>query len=147
SDGHDRVFVFDNETQTLVNSAGADLGPTVGAARDPGNLSLFVRPLLKTTTLSRSGLIGFDLIDPSRIGILVQRVAGTHKLFGKSVPKLAPVGRVPLGKFKRGHGKIRWDGLVGGRRLKPGRYQVTVRAVSSKGAVLDFGTPRTFTVR
>ena len=31
SDGHERVFVFDNKTQTLVNEAGADLGPVVGA--------------------------------------------------------------------------------------------------------------------
>ena len=146
-DSHDRVFVFDNETQTLVNSAGADLGLSVGATRDIGNLSLFVRPLLKVTSLSPSGLVGFDAIDPTRIGILVQRVVGKHKLFGKPVPKLAPVGRVPLGTFKRGRGHVKWDHRVGGKRLKPGRYQVTVRAVSPKGAVLDFGTPRTFTVR
>jgi hypothetical protein len=147
ADGHERVFVFDNQTQTLINEAGADLGPVIQGIRNTGNLSLYVRTLLKTTLVSGSGLIGFDLIDPTRVGILVQRVAGTHKLFGRTVPKLVPVGRVPLGSFKKGHGKVRWNLRVGGRRLKPGRYQVTVRAVNAKGAVLDYGTPRTFTVR
>jgi hypothetical protein len=146
-DLHERVFVFDNETQTLVNSAGADLGPSIGGTRDIGNLSLYVRPLIKASGLTQAGVVTFNVLDPTGIGILVQRVVGTHKLFGKSVPKLAPVGRVPLGKFKRGNGHVRWNLRVGGRRLKPGRYQVTVRAVSPKGAVLDFGTPRTFTVR
>jgi hypothetical protein len=147
ADGHERVFVFDNLTQTLINDAGADLGPVIQGIRNTGNLSLYVRPLLKTTTLSASGLVGFDLIGPTRIGILVQRVVGKRKVFGKMVPKLAPVGRVPLGSFRKGHGKVRWNRRVGRRRLKPGRYQVTVRAVSSRGAVLDFGRPRTFTVR
>jgi WD40 repeat protein len=147
SDGHERVFVFDNQTQTLVNASGADLGPVIQGVRNIGNLRLFVRPLLKSTTLSSAGLVGFDALDPTRIGILVQRIVGKHKLFGKSVPKLAPVGRVPLGSFKKGRGHVKWDGRVNGRKLKAGRYQVTVRAVSPKGAVLDFGKPRTFTVR
>jgi hypothetical protein len=147
ADGHERVFVFDNQTQTLINDAGADLGPVLNGIRNTGNLSLYVRSLLKATSLTGSGVVGFDLIDPTRVGILVQRVAGTHKLFGRTVPKLVPVGRVPLGSFKKGHGKVRWNLRVGGRRLKPGRYQVTVRAVNAKGAVLDFGRPRTFRVR
>jgi hypothetical protein len=146
-DSHDRVFVFDNETQTLINEAGADLGLSVGATRDIGNLSLFVRPLIKASGLTQAGVVTFNVLDPTGIGILVQRVVGTHKLFGKSVPKLAPVGRVPLGKFKRGNGHVRWNLRVGGKRLKPGRYLVTVRAVSPKGAIRDLGTPRTFTVR
>jgi hypothetical protein len=146
-DGHERVFVFDNETQTLINEAGADLGLSVGATRDIGNLSLYVRPLIKASGLTQAGVVTFNVLDPTGIGILVQRVVGTHKLFGKSVPKLAPVGRVPLGKFKRGNGHVRWNLRVGGKRLKPGRYLVTVRAVSPKGAIRDLGTPRTFTVR
>jgi hypothetical protein len=42
---------------------------------------------------------------------------------------------------------VKWDGRVNGRKLKPGRYLVTVRAVSPKGAIRDLGTPRRFTVR
>lgn len=52
------------------------------------------------------------------------------------------VGRVPLGTFSKRPGKVRWDLRVGGKRLKPGRYQVTVRAVTKKLAVRDFGRPR-----
>ena len=54
---------------------------------------------------------------------------------------------MPLGKFKKGRGHVRWDGRVNGRKLKRGTYQVTPRAVSPKGAILDFGTPRTFRVK
>jgi hypothetical protein len=57
------------------------------------------------------------------------------------------VGRVPLGKFRKGRGHVKWNRRVGGKRLKPGEYQVTVRAVSPNGAVLDYGTPRTFRVK
>jgi WD40-like Beta Propeller Repeat len=142
---HERAFVWDTETQTLLDDHGVDLGQIDLTAR--GNLSLRVDPLFKFTRVGQQGLISFNLLDPTGVGILVQRIVGKQKLFGKAAPKLKPVGRVPLGKFKKGRGKVRWDGRVGGRKLKPGRYQVTVRAVNSKGAILDLGTPRTFTVR
>ena len=142
-EAHLRAFVWDTGTQTLVDEDGFDLGQIDRTAR--GNLSLRVDPLVKFTRVGQQGLISFNLLDPTGVGILVQRVVGKHELFGKTAPK--PVGRVPLGKFKKGRGHVRWNGRVNGRRLKPGRYQVTVRAVSPKGAVLDFGTPRTFTVR
>jgi hypothetical protein len=142
---HSRAFVWDTETQTLIDDHGLDLGQI--HLTDRGNLSLRADPLFRFTNVDRHGLVSFVTVDRTLVGILVQRIVGKHKLFGKTVPKLAPVGRVPLGKFRKGRGKVRWDGRVNGRRLKPGRYQVTVRAVSPKGAVLDFGTPRTFTVR
>src|SRR6185436_11493557 len=97
-----------------------------------GNLSLRADPLFRFTRVGAEGLISFNLLNPSGVGILVQRIVGKQKLFGKTVPKLARVGRVPLGTFKKGSGKVRWDRRVGGRRLKRGRYQVTVRAVSAK---------------
>jgi hypothetical protein len=48
-------------------------------------------------------------------------------LFGRTVPALEPVGRVPLGRRRRGANQIRWSGKVGGRRLAPGTYQITLR--------------------
>jgi hypothetical protein len=144
-DSHLRAFVWDTETQTLVDDDGFDLGQIDVTAG--GNLSLRSDPLFRFTRVGAQGLISFSLFNPTGVGILVQRIVGKHTQFGKMVPKLAPVGRVPLGNFKKGRGKVRWNGRVGGRRLKPGRYQITVRAVSPKGAVLDLGTPRTLTVR
>jgi hypothetical protein len=144
-DSHLRAFVWDTETQTLIDDDGFDLGQIDLTAG--GSLSLRDDPLFRFTRVGAQGLISFNLLNPSGVGILVQRIVGKQKLFGKTVPKLTRVGRVPLGTFKKGSGKVRWDRRVGGRRLKRGRYQVTVRAVSAKGAVLDLGTPRTFTVR
>ncbi len=138
----DRLLVWDSETQTLINPLGTDLGAV--SARDVGNLSLYEKTILAPVTTVPplpGGTIGFDLQLPSGIGILVQRVVGHQKLLGKTAPKLRLVGRVPLGKFSKGRGHVRWDGRVNGRRLPRGTYQVTVRAVSPKGDVLDFGTP------
>src|SRR5205823_3917706 len=119
-------------TQTLVNPAGADLG--VQSARNRGSsLSLYTRTLFSFARLDSGLQAQFGLLQPSGVGILVQRIVGSHKQFGKTVPTLKPVGRVPLGTFKKGRGHARWDGRVNGKRLKPGRYQVTVRAVSPKG--------------
>ena len=143
--GHDRVFVLDTATQTLVNADGADLGPY--HALIGGNLSLFVRPLLKITGLTPSGFVSFIAIGPTGVGILVQRIVGHHRLLGRTVPALRTVGRVPLGRFGKGRGSVRWDGRVNGRRLPRGTYQVTVRAVSPKGAILDLGMPHRFRVR
>jgi hypothetical protein len=55
------------------------------------------------------------------------------------------VGRVPLGLHQAGRFKIQWDHRVNGKRLKPGRYLVTVRAVTKAGVVREFG--KSFTVR
>jgi hypothetical protein len=142
--GRDRVFLLDTQTQTIVNPAGADV---VHHTIFGGNLSLFVRPVLKSGTLTPNGFISFIALNPTGVGILVQRVVGKTKLLGRTVPKLELVGRVPLGRFKKGHGRVRWDGRVNGRKLKPGTYQVTVRAVSPKGAITDLAKPRRLRVR
>ncbi len=142
---HQRAFVWDTETQTLVDDDGVDLGQ-IGMTAG-GNLSLRADPVFKFTRIGVSGLISFNLLNPSGVGILVQRIVGHHKQFGKTVPTLKPVGRVPLGVFREGRGHAHWHGRVNGRKLKPGRYQVTVRAVDAKRAVLDLGHPQTFTVR
>ena len=87
TDGHERVFVLDTGTQTLINPAGVDL--KAQNRRGPGNLSLYVRPLFKLTNVLPPGLIDFQLLQPTGVGILVQRIVGQHKLLGRTVPTLS----------------------------------------------------------
>jgi hypothetical protein len=71
----------------------------------------------------------------TNVGIVVARVTGTRSLFGRTVPKLRPLGRVPLGLAKPGRNSFRWNGKVGGRKLKRGTYVITFRALTSKGRI------------
>jgi hypothetical protein len=139
SGGHERLFIWDTQTQTMLNG-GVDLGAV--ATTDSGNLSLFEKPVFRITRLPNLGTVSFSLLDPSNVGILVQRVVGHHQLLGRSVPTLRRVGRVPFGRFRAGSRKVRWDLRVNGKRLAPGTYQVTVRALTQSGLVRDMGKPR-----
>jgi hypothetical protein len=145
ADGHERVYLFDTETQTLIDSNGADLG--LVATRDTGNLSLYEKPVLRITNLPSLGTLGATLLSPAPIGLLVQRVVGHHRLLGRRVPKLRFAGRIPLGKVRRGHHTIHWRPRVHGHRLRPGLYQFTPRALTKSGEVRDLGRPRLFRVR
>ena len=142
--GHERVLVFDTATQTLLND-GVDLGPVL--TPDSGNLSLYEKPVLSLTNLVGIRTITFSLLQPSSVGILVQRVIGHHMLLGRRVPTLKAIGRVPFGAFRRGQRHVHWDLRVGGRRLPPGTYQVTVRALTNSGQVRDMGKPRIIRIR
>jgi hypothetical protein len=144
SDGHDRLFAWDSQTQTLVNSTGVDLGQVDA---DVGSPSLYTKAVFTLSSVAPSGLVSFSLLTSTGVGILVQRVVGHHKLFGRKVPTLKKVGKVPLGHFKKGHGKIKWNLRVNGKRLRPGTYQVTPRAVTPSGKFRDFGKPAIIHVR
>jgi hypothetical protein len=67
-----------------------------------------------------------SLAKPSAIGILVQRLTRGRKV---------TIGRVPLGHH---HGlvTIRWHQHVDGRKLAPGRYLITLRALNPESASL-----------
>jgi WD40-like Beta Propeller Repeat len=151
SSGHSVLFIWDSLTQTLVNSAGVDLGVLTPREIDliaaRGNLSLRVSLVLRLTSISLSGVVSAQLVSPASIGILVQRVVGHHRVLGRRAPKLQLVGRVPLGHFKRGHMSTRWDHRVDGRSLRPGLYQVTVRALAPNGRIEDLGTPHLMRLR
>jgi WD40-like Beta Propeller Repeat len=152
TDDHDRLFVLDTQTQTLLNTGGVDLGvPTnirsVVLRRREGSVSLRVKPTILSSSIGSGNLIAFNIGVASKIGILVQRVVGKTRLLGKTVPKLRPVGAVPLGSFKKGRSSIRWNGKVNGKALKPGTYQVTPRSVAGGDVIREFGTPRTIRVR
>ena len=143
--GVDKLLIWDSQTQTIVNGSGFTIGSV--AVQDSGALSLYEQFILRVTGITNTGTVSFDLASSSGVGILVQRVVGHHKLFGRSVPTLKPVGRVPFGKFAKGRGHVKWDFKVNGERLPRGTYQVTVRAVTPKLQILDLGTPRIIKVR
>jgi hypothetical protein len=145
SDGHDRLFVWDSQTQTLLNASGVDLGAMT--SRDVGSVSLYTKFILVTPGINSGGLITVQLRAPSGIGIVVQRIRGTHRVLGRQAYRLGPARRVPLGTFKKGRHGIRWDFRVAGRKLRPGRYLVTPRAVTPKVVVRELGRPRVIRIR
>lgn len=147
SDSHDRLLAWDSETQTLVNGAGVDLGPALQGDLVAGSPSLYMKPVFTLASVSRFGFVNFNLLTPTPVGILVQRVVGHHTLFGRRVPKLKLVGRVPLGKFKKGKGQVHWNLRVSGRRLPRGTYQVTPRAVTKSGRIRDLGKPKILSIK
>ena len=69
------------------------------------------------------------------IGILVARVVGTHRVLGRKLPKLRPLGRVPLGHSKKGRNSFHWNGRVNGHELGPGLYVLTFRGLTRNGRV------------
>lgn len=155
-----QLLVFDNTPgiQTIMN-AGINLGapaPTDKLARFHdtwGGISVARVELPDSTNVSctsnclrslSSQLITSTVLSPTvqtssisagSIGILLARVTGTKRSLGKRVPRLKPLGRVPLGKAKRGRNRFRWNGRVGNRRLKPGTYVLTFRQLTNKGRI------------
>jgi hypothetical protein len=138
SDVFGSLRVWDSETQSLIANSGFAITPD-----DSGSLSLYERPIFTLANIDVSaGLVNFRISVPANIGILVQRVTGHRKLFGRTAPKLGKPRRVPLGSFKHGKGHARWNLKVGGRALRRGTYQVTVRALTHSGRVRDLGKPQ-----
>jgi hypothetical protein len=146
ADGHDRLFMFDTQTQTLLNPDGVDLGTMDSSAI--GNISFLpTTPLIVTSMITSTGTISAQLLRASGVGIIVQRIRGRHRLLGKRVFKLGPLRRVPLGRFRKGPNTVHWNLKVGGHRLAPGRYLVTPRAVTPKVVVRELGKPRVIRIR
>jgi hypothetical protein len=81
----------------------------------------------------------------STVGILVVRVVGKRRLLGRTVPRIRVVGRVPLGRARKGINRLRWDGKVDGKRLKRGTYLLTYRSLKAERITNTSGSVR-FTV-
>jgi hypothetical protein len=137
------LAIWDSGTQEVISTS--DLGQAAPA--NSGNLSLYERPILKQALILPDGVVRFNLLSGANIGILVQRVTGHRKLFGRSAPRLGRARRVPLGSFKRGHGHAHWNLEIAGHKLRPGTYQVTLRALTRSGRIRDLGKPRLLHVR
>ena len=153
--GHTRLFVWDSETQTMLNPAGVDVGVAYAQGlgnqgsmfEDAENLSLYETPVLNRGIVTSVGNVNFNVEQDTAVGILVQRIVGHHQQFGRTVPTLAPVGHVPLGTFRHGSHDLRWNLRVDGHRLKAGTYQVTLRALSQNKQIRDFGVPHLIRAR
>jgi hypothetical protein len=146
SDGHDRLFIWDSQTQTMLNTNGVDLGALATAS--VGNVSIYSRLLFNTSLITSSGLITANLLQSSGVGILVQRIVGRKKrILGRRTYKLKTVGRVPLGKFKGGRLRTKWDLKVDGKALRPGKYLVTPRGVGSRKRIRELGKPRVIKIK
>jgi hypothetical protein len=143
SRGGSRLYVWDTQTQLLLNPNGI---ATSRPSDFDGNIALEVRRVFTSTTLS-SGSVGFSLASKSTTGLLVQRIVGRRKVLGRTAPKLKRVGRVPLGSFRKGRHRKRWKFTVGGHRLRRGCYLVTFRALTRKRKVRDLSRPYTVRVR
>jgi hypothetical protein len=148
SDGHDRLFVWDGQTQTLLNANGVDLG-LIDTSNRGGAVSIYSKPAIRNSTIILSdvqtatptGTVTGTLTQTSRVGILVQRILGKTKSLGRKAYEVEPVGRFPLGEFPKGRLRTHWDLTVDGQKLEPGRYLVTLRAVDGDIA-LELGRPR-----
>jgi hypothetical protein len=80
------------------------------------------------------------------IGIVVARVVGSHRVLGRKLPKLKSLGRVRLGRSKKGRNKYHWNGRVSGHGLGPGSYVLTFRALTPRGRVQATSKPIEFRV-
>jgi DNA-binding beta-propeller fold protein YncE len=78
------------------------------------------------------------LLRAAPLGILVQRIVGERRV---------PVGRVPFGLKGTGNLGIRWDLLVNGRRLRRGRYSITLRMFDRHHYLIALARPLTITIR
>jgi len=71
------------------------------------------------------------------IGFLVERYNGR---------RLRRAGRVPFGTKRRGRARERWGLRLNGKRLRPGRYRITLRSLA-RGIPVETARPRDLIVR
>jgi hypothetical protein len=137
--GNDRLFVWDPQTQTMLNPNGVDLGLR-DSSSGCGSLSLYTRAVISSSVISRTGTVNARLASTSSIGVFVQRIVGVTKERGQKQYELETVGRVPLGMYGAGNVFTHWDFEVNGEPLPPGKYLVTLRAVEGD-VVRELGEP------
>jgi hypothetical protein len=164
ADGHQRILLFDFANNLLVNPTGLDLGVPLADNRPlgeslalQGGISVADDATARTfTSFLRSPQItckpGFvqctvtgSVVIPLKtttVGILARRVLGTTRALGRTVPKLGPQIRLPLGSHR---GPFHVSRSV--RGVKPGRYLLTLRTFDARGEVSTLAAPRVVTVR
>ena len=100
---------------------------------------------LANSNLSQSVSLTPRLSSVTNVGIFVVRVTGTRKLLGRTTPRIRVVGRVPLGRTRKGANRFRWNGRVNGKRLAAGTYLLTYRTLKGR-RVLSLSRSIRFTV-
>jgi WD40-like Beta Propeller Repeat len=159
--GIPKLFVWDTQTQLLLNDQGVGANSTAGdpatkaLERDEGNVALEIVPVFGNSSVNLNTSldladIRFTLNRRSDVGIIVQRIVGQTRVLGRRAPKLKLVGRVPLGhdfSARRGGHRAPWNLRVNGRKLAPGDYLITPRSITRKGRVRDLGRARRLHIR
>jgi hypothetical protein len=97
-----------------------------------GPCALLAGCLGQVSVSGGQAVVSAQLGQGAPVGILVQRIVRERRVGGRTVRTLAPVGRVPFETHARGALHVRWNLRVGGHRLRPGRYLVTLRAFDSR---------------
>ncbi|MGZ4278342.1 MAG: hypothetical protein ACXVVU_16955 [Solirubrobacteraceae bacterium] len=102
------------------------------------NCVLFLNCKLQVVIKNAAAQIIAKLRQRHFVGILVEKVGKHH---------VTRVGRVPLGSHPRSTLHLRWNLKVNGKRLRAGRYRITLRALDKKGNALGVTKPVTIRVR
>lgn len=151
SNAQPRIVVYDTLTQGFVQSPGRLVDGVVPDAHviaevsDQTAIASFTLP--PTIRLSQPApTLQGTLKVKAPVGIVVHKIVGKTTVGDRRVDRLRLVGRVPLGNRKKGSNAIRWDLRVQGKKLSPGTYQVTLRALSG-GKPVELSTPRKVRVR
>lgn len=95
-----QLLVWDTQSQQFlsgVNIGAVDQQSGPGLrARLRGSVSLFQRLTFATFGATSGGSVAGRLLIGSDVGIVVHRVVGYRRLFGRRVPRPRLIGRVPL---------------------------------------------------
>lgn len=102
----DRLFLWDSQTQTLLNGNGIDLGGV--AFGDVGNLSLYFRPTFTLTNI-RQGIVTANLAVASGVGLFVQRITGRRRVLGRGPSSSARSAACRSARSRRAAVRKRWD--------------------------------------
>jgi hypothetical protein len=142
NDGSGRLFVWDTQTQLLLNSTGISDAST----RSDSAIALNVPrvPIVTTVKIDTIGLALAQPPDPpnTKPGMIVQKIEGVTTVLGRRAPRLRLIGQVHLGVFTRSRRRsFGWNRKVNGRRLARGDYLVTGATFTRKGQIRDLATP------
>jgi hypothetical protein len=147
SDGTSCPVAAVNAPFFTFTSAGSPQRLFAQAAIGGPNCVIFKACRLRVTVRHGAATIVSRLRQRNTVGILVQRIVGTRKVHGRRVPRLHRVGRVPLGRHRKGDLRLRWNLRVNGHRLRGGRYRIVLRALDRHRRVLGITKPVTVRIR
>ena len=137
------IKVYDTQTQQLVLPEGRSVGRIGVFQGGPDSLSLAETPSI-IGNFTIAGGVTLPPAASSHPALEPRRSLPASEFWCSASPAGEPcsagacrsfkkVGRVPLGKRSKGRDRIRWSGKVEGKRLKPGRYQITMRTPKRRG--------------
>lgn len=109
--------------------------------------ALFPGCQVKVIPHDHAAVISSRLGQGCPVGILGKRIVRFAHVHGHRVPVANTVGRVPLGSHPRGRVHIHWNLKVNGRKLRHGKYLITLRGFDRHHVLLGSTKPTIFSVR